>query len=102
MLHSKLNCRVSSVGDVRNIGLFGAIELVKNRQTREGLVPWNTTGPMNAAVQKCFLENGAYVYTRWNYVFVVPPLISPEAQLADAAVVLDKALSVADTFAEAL
>ena len=57
---------------------------------------------MNAAVQKCFLENGAYVYTRWNYVFVVPPLISPEAQLADAAVVLDKALSVADTFAEAL
>ncbi len=95
-----LKARHPSVGDVRNIGLFGAIELVKNRRTREGLVAWNTTGPMNAAVQKCFLENGAYVYTRWNYIFVVPPLIITDAQLADAAGILDKALSVADTFAE--
>jgi len=95
-----LKAKHPSVGDVRNIGLFGGIELVKNRRTREGLVAWNSTGPMNAAVQKCFLENGAYVYTRWNYIFVVPPLIITDAQLADAAVILDKALSVADTFVE--
>jgi taurine--2-oxoglutarate transaminase len=95
-----LKAKHPSVGDVRNIGLFGCIELVKNRRTREGLVAWNTTGPMNAAVQKCFVENGAYVYTRWNYIFVVPPLVITDAQLADAAGILDKALSVADTFAE--
>jgi taurine--2-oxoglutarate transaminase len=97
-----LKAKHVSVGDVRNIGLFGGIELVKNRQTRQGLVAWNSTGPMNAAVQKCFIENGAYVYTRWNYIFVVPPLIITDAQLADAAVILDKALGVADTFVEAL
>jgi taurine--2-oxoglutarate transaminase len=95
-----LKAKHPSVGDARNIGLFGGIELVKNRRTREGLVAWNSTGPMNAAVQKCFVENGAYVYTRWNYIFVVPPLIITDAQLADAAGILDKALSVADTFAE--
>jgi taurine--2-oxoglutarate transaminase len=95
-----LKAKHPSVGDVRNIGLFGGIELVKNRRTREGLVAWNTTGPMNAAVQRCFVENGAYVYTRWNYIFVVPPLVITDAQLADAAVILDKALAVADTFVE--
>jgi len=95
-----LKAKHPSVGDARSIGLFGCLELVKNRKTREGLVGWNKTGPMNAAVQKCFLENGAYVYTRWDYIFVVPPLVITDAQLADAAVILDKALSVADTFVE--
>lgn len=95
-----LKAKHPSVGDARSIGLFGCLELVRNRKTREGLVGWNKTGPMNAAVQKCFLENGAYVYTRWDYIFVVPPLVITDAQLADAAVILDKALSVADTFVE--
>ena len=93
-----LKAKHPSVGDVRNIGLFGGIELVKDQKTREGLVAWNTTGPMNAAVQKKFLENGGYVYTRWNYIFVVPPLIITDAQMVEAASVLDKGLSVADTF----
>jgi taurine--2-oxoglutarate transaminase len=101
-IFAELKLKHPSVGDARNIGLFGGIELVKNQKTREGLVAWNSTGPMNAAVQKCFLENGMYVYTRWNYIFVVPPLIITSAQLQDAAQILDKALSVADTFVEAL
>lgn len=95
-----LKAKHPSVGDVRSVGLFGGIELVKNQKTREGLVAWNTTGPMNAAVQKSFLDQGAYVYTRWNYIFVVPPLIITGAQMADAAAILDQGLSVADTFVE--
>ncbi len=101
-IFADLKAKHPSVGDARNIGLFGGLELVKNRTTREGLVAWNTTGPMNAAVQKCFLDNGAYVYTRWNYIFVVPPLVITDAQMIDAAIVLDKALSVADGFVESL
>jgi len=97
-----LKAKHPSVGDVRNIGLFGAIELVKNRKTREGLVPWNTTGPMNTEVQKVFVENGLYVYMRWNYIFVVPPLIITEAELQEMAQGLDKGLAAADKFVEAL
>jgi taurine--2-oxoglutarate transaminase len=89
-----------SVGDVRNIGLFGCIELVKDRETREPIVPWNGNGEVMDKVKKSLLDDGMYMYLRWNYMFIVPPCIINEEEMKEAFVAIDKALSIADTYVE--
>lgn len=85
-----------SVGDVRNIGLFGIIELVKDRKTKEPMAPWNSTShEMKALVKEC-LDSGLYVESHWHTVLVIPPLIITEEQMSEGFAVLDKALSITD------
>lgn len=85
-----------SVGDVRSIGLFGIIELVKDRKTREPMAPWNSSSPeMKSLLREC-LDNGLYVETHWHTVLIIPPLIITEEQLEEGFRVLDKALEVTD------
>jgi taurine--2-oxoglutarate transaminase len=85
-----------SVGEVRSIGLFGVIELVRNRRTKEPLAPYNGSSPEMAAVRKFLLEQGLYIYTHWHTILVIPPLIIDEGQLAEGFAALDKALAIAD------
>jgi taurine--2-oxoglutarate transaminase len=85
-----------SVGEVRSIGLFGVIELVRNRRTKEPLAPYNGSSPEMAAVRKSLLEQGLYIYTHWHTILVIPPLIIDEAQLAEGFAAIDKALAIAD------
>lgn len=89
-----------SVGDVRSIGLFGIIELVKNRGTKEPLAPYDGSSPEMAALRKYLLDHGVYIYTHWHTVLIIPPLIINEEQLAEGFAVLDKALEIADQGAE--
>ena len=85
-----------SVGEVRNIGLFGIIELVKNRGTREPLTPWNRSSSEMAAIKKYCAENGLFIYPHWHTLLVIPPLPITEAQLKEGFEVLSKALEIAD------
>ena len=85
-----------SVGDVRNIGLFGILELVKDRNTKEPMAPWNGSSPEMAALKKFCLENGLFLYTHWHTVLIIPPLIITEAQLQEGMDVLDRALEITD------
>ena len=99
VLHRLLNDlgeQHSSVGEVRSIGLFGVIELVKDRQTKEPLAPYNGSSPQMVAVRKFCLDHGLYVYTHWHTVLVIPPLIISEAQLQEGFALLDQALEIAD------
>ena len=80
-----------SVGDVRSIGLFGAIELVKNRETKE-VMPTSEVGKAAAYLK----EHGLYHFTPGNLIFTNPPLIINEAQLKDAFNVINEALSITD------
>src|SRR5262245_36318305 len=73
-LQADLAARHPSVGAVRSIGLFGLVELVRNRTTREPLAPFNGTSPEMAALGKYFREHGLYTFVRWNYFFTNPPL----------------------------
>jgi taurine--2-oxoglutarate transaminase len=81
---------------VRSIGLFGIIELVKNRKTKEPLAPWNGSSPEMATFRKTCLERGLYVYTHWHTVLIIPPLPITEAQLREGFTVLDQALEGTD------
>jgi taurine--2-oxoglutarate transaminase len=85
-----------SVGEVRSIGLFGAIELVRDRETRQPLAPYNGSSPEMTALRSYMLEHGVFVYTHWHTILIVPPLIINEEQLAEGFAVLDKALEITD------
>jgi taurine--2-oxoglutarate transaminase len=76
--------RHAVIGDVRSLGLYGVIELVADRATRDPLVPWNGPPESQMRVQKltrAALERGIHIATRWNYVFIAPPLSIEEADL---------------------
>ncbi|MBM3152914.1 MAG: aminotransferase class III-fold pyridoxal phosphate-dependent enzyme [Chloroflexi bacterium] len=85
-----------SVGEVRNIGLFGIIEIVKDRKTKEPMALWNGSSPEMAAFRKHCLDNGLFLYTHWHTALIIPPLIITEAQLQEGMEVLDKALEITD------
>jgi taurine--2-oxoglutarate transaminase len=94
-----LQSRHPSVGDVRGIGLFWVIELVKDRDSRQPLAPWNAKsselGPM-PALARHLREQGLYTFVKWNWIFVVPPLCIDGDQLAEGLAILDAALEIAD------
>jgi taurine--2-oxoglutarate transaminase len=85
-----------SVGEVRSIGLFGILELVKDRQTREPMAPFDGSSPEMIRLRKYMLDHGVYIYTHWHTVLVIPPLIITEEQLDEGFAVLDEALKITD------
>ncbi|MEI6208637.1 MAG: aminotransferase class III-fold pyridoxal phosphate-dependent enzyme [Desulfuromonadales bacterium] len=95
-LHQGLKVRHPSVGDVRSIGLFGAIELVKNRETREPLAPFNGSTPAMAGLDAFLRENGIAAFIHWNVLFTNPPLIINEKQLRESFEIIDRALDITD------
>ena len=93
--------RHPSIGDVRGLGCFWGLELVKSRETREMLVPFNASGAAAepvARLTKAALERGLYLMTHWNVVMVCPPLNITIEELDEGIAILDEALSVADEF----
>ena len=94
--HRDLYDRHPSVGAVRNIGLFGIVELVRSRRPYEPLAPYNGTSDEMKAVAKFLRANGLYTFVRWNWIMTNPPLIITEDQLAEGFEIIDRALEIAD------
>jgi taurine---2-oxoglutarate transaminase len=95
-LLTDLAVRHPSVGAVRSIGLFGIVELVRNRTTMEPMAPFNGTSPEMAALSKFFRDEGLYTIVRWNYFFTNPPLPIAEAELREGFAIIDRALDITD------
>lgn len=91
----------SSVGDVRYIGLFSAIELVKDKGTKEPLVPYgkDPEGLMKK-ILGMLIEKGFWTYTHDNIIIVAPPLIINEEQLRESMEIMDQVLDYVDTIIE--
>lgn len=85
-----------SVGEVRSVGLFGAIELVRDRQTRTPLAAYNGSSPEIDRLRQRLLEHGLYIYTHWHTLLVIPPLIITPEQLSEGFAILDEALNETD------
>ncbi|MCW2807249.1 MAG: tpa 2 [Marmoricola sp.] len=93
--------RHPSVGEVRGMGVFWAVELVRDRQTREPLAPYGGTSPaMNALVAAC-KDQGLLPFTNFNRLHVVPPCTVSETEAKEGLSILDQALTVADEHADA-
>ncbi|MBB3096642.1 taurine--2-oxoglutarate transaminase [Actinoplanes campanulatus] len=90
-----------SVGEVRGLGVFWAIELVRDRTTREPLVAFNAAGPaaapMNAVAAAC-KERGLWPFVHFNRLHVVPPCTISAEELREGLAILDEALTVADEY----
>jgi taurine--2-oxoglutarate transaminase len=95
-LLTDLAVRHPSVGAVRSIGLFGIVELVRNRTTMEPMAPFNGTSPEMAALSQFFRDEGLYTIVRWNYFFTNPPLPITEAELREGFAIIDRALDITD------
>jgi taurine--2-oxoglutarate transaminase len=93
--------RHPSVGDVRGLGVFWAIELVRDRDTREPLVPFNAAGaaaaPMAELAAAC-KSRGLWPFTHFNRVHVVPPCTTTPAEVREGIAILDAALETADRY----
>jgi taurine--2-oxoglutarate transaminase len=90
-----------SIGEVRGLGCFWGVELVKSRKTREMLVPYNASGESAAPVArlaKAALERGLYLMTHWNVIMVVPPLTITREEVDEGLAALDEALAIADEY----
>lgn len=90
-----------SIGDFRNTGLLGCIELVKNKSTKEPMARWNAPvnemEVMNKVTSK-LSELGMYTMSRWNLIFVAPPLCITKTQIDEGMEIFSEALNIADEY----
>jgi taurine--2-oxoglutarate transaminase len=85
-----------SVGAARSIGLFGLVELVRDKAKKVPMAPFNGTSEEMAALGKFFRQEGLYTFLRWNTFFTNPPLCITEAQLREAFAIIDRGLDITD------
>ena len=83
---------------MRGLGLFWGLELVRSRETREPLVPFNTQGEPIQRLTKAALERGLYLFVHWNVVVICPPLTITREELDEGLGVLDDVLAIADEY----
>jgi len=96
---AKLKEKHVCIGDFRNTGLLGCLELVKNRDTKEPMARWNAPPNemevMNKVMAK-ISELGMYTMGRWNQIFIAPPLCITREQIDEGLDIISKALTIAD------
>ncbi|MFJ5233425.1 aspartate aminotransferase family protein [Kitasatospora sp. NPDC088391] len=91
--------RHPSIGEVRGLGVFWALDLVKNRETREPLVPYNAAGADNAPMAQLAAackQRGLWPFTNMNRFHVVPPCNVSEEEAKAGLAVLDEVLTLTD------
>jgi taurine--2-oxoglutarate transaminase len=97
----ELKAKHPSIGDFRNTGLLGCIELVRDKETKEPLTPWNAAPsemePTNRMAAK-IKELGMFTFVRWNWIFIAPPLISTKEQIDEGMEIISKAIEIADEY----
>ncbi len=89
------------IGDFRNTGLLGCIELVKNRTTKEPMAPFNAKPEEMVIMNKVaarLKELGMYTFVRWNYVFIAPPLCITKEEIDEGLFMISDALSIGDEY----
>ncbi len=96
--HQALYEKHKCIGAVRNIGLFGILELVKDRNTFEPLAPYNGTSEPMQKIHHVLKQRHLYTFVRWNTVMTNPPLCITEAEMAEAFEIIDAALTEADAY----
>jgi taurine--2-oxoglutarate transaminase len=94
-----LKLKHPSVGDVRYIGLFSVIELVKDKATNQPLVAWDSSEESLAVMNQVgatLRKNGLFTFIKANMIFIVPPLCINEQQLDEGLEIIEQALETSD------
>jgi taurine---2-oxoglutarate transaminase len=94
--HAELLERHPCVGAARNLGLFGILELIRDRSTGEPMARFNGASDEMRAIERDLLDRGLYTMVRWWSIMTNPPLCIDEEQLAEGFSMLDEALAIGD------
>jgi len=97
----KLQGKHPSLGDFRNTGLLGCIELVKNKKTKEPTTPWNAKpNEMEATLKMAanIRSLGMFTFVRWNWIFVAPPLNVSKEEVDEGLDIISKTIAIADQY----
>jgi taurine--2-oxoglutarate transaminase len=94
--HRRMMDKHPSVGAVRNIGLFGMIDVVRSRDPFEPMAPYNGTSDEMKAIAAHFRQNGLYTMLRWNGIHTNPPLTITEDEMTEGFDIIDRALDISD------
>jgi taurine--2-oxoglutarate transaminase len=97
----KLKVKHPSIGDFRNTGLLGCIELVKNRETKEPTTPWNAKPhEMEATLRMAakVRELGMFTFVRWNFIFIAPPLNVSKEEVDEGLKIISQVIAIADEY----
>ncbi|MBU2996672.1 aminotransferase class III-fold pyridoxal phosphate-dependent enzyme [Cellulophaga baltica] len=95
----KLKEKHPSIGDFRNTGLLGCIELVKNRETKEPITPWNAPADqmqITNEMAKKIRDLGMFTFVRWNWIFIAPPLNVSKEDVDKGLNIISEAILIAD------
>jgi taurine--2-oxoglutarate transaminase len=84
------------IGEVRGLGVFWALDLVSNRETREPLAPYGGTSPAMAELGAEMKRLGAMPFMNFNRLHVVPPCTITDAEAKEGLAILDDAFSAID------
>lgn len=88
-----------SMGEFRNTGLLGCIDILKNKTTSELISPYNGTGDhlkVTNAIAGKLRALGLYTFVRWGYLFIAPPLCITETQIDEGLAIISEALKISD------
>jgi len=88
--------KYSCVGDVRHIGLFSVLEFVKDKNTREPLAPFNGSSPEMVKLAGHLKSQHLYAFSRFNMLWVCPPLIINEEELSHGLDIVEEGLALVD------
>lgn len=93
----KLKIKHKCIGDVRYIGLFTAVELVKNKESKEPLIPYGEDPKgIRSKILGLLKERGFATFGRENNINICPPLIIKENELRDAMKIFDEVMTIVD------
>lgn len=101
---NELRAKHPSMGDFRNTGLLGCLDVLKNRKTGELIAPYNASGDdlkVTNLIAGKLRALGLYTFVRWGYIFIAPPLCITEEEIDEGLAIISEALSVADEHLEA-
>ncbi|MCZ8228686.1 aminotransferase class III-fold pyridoxal phosphate-dependent enzyme [Flavobacterium sp.] len=100
---NELRAKHPSMGNFRNTGLLGCLDILKNKKTGELIAPYNASGEdlkvTNLMAGK-LRALGLYTFVRWGYIFIAPPLCITEEEIDEGLAIISEALSIADTHLE--
>ena len=99
----EIKARHPSVGDVRGKGLFAAIELVQDKETKKPMIPckveyYEKKHPLTGQLLGKLKEEGLYTNIRWNVLMICPPLCITKQELDWGLDRIDRALTIADDY----
>ena len=96
-----LEARHPSVGDTRCMGLWACIELVSDKKTKAPIAGYaDSIRSISGQLGKIFMDNGLYLYSNWDYIFISPPLTITRPQIDEMVAVIEKGLEWTDTLAK--